>query len=70
MVGGSCTREGGAEEVAYGVSSLLRNFLAGAETIANRLRRGEREENSAERETMSFYTRRSVQDWKRGGNMR
>ena len=60
-VGGSCRREGGAEEVAYGVSSLLKSLLAGVETMLKRLRRGEREERRAERETMftMFYTRRT-----------
>ena len=43
---------GGTAGVVYGVSSLPKNFLAGVETIANRFLRGEREENTAERETM------------------
>lgn len=51
-VGGSWTTEGGAEEGVYGVSSLLKSFLAGMETMVKRLRREEREEKTAERETM------------------
>jgi len=58
-VGGSCTTEGGVEEEGvYVVSSLLKSFLAGVETMVKRLRRGGREEKTAERETI-FYTGRT-----------
>jgi len=57
-VGGSCRREGGAEEGVYVVSSLLKSLLVGVETMVERWRRGEREEKTAERETM-FYSRRT-----------
>jgi len=57
-VGGSCRRDGGAEEGVYVVSSLLKSLLVGVETMVKRLRRGEREEKTAERETM-FYSRRT-----------
>ena len=51
-VGGSCTTEGGVGEGVYEVSSLLKSFLAGVETMVKKERRGEREEKTAERETM------------------
>lgn len=56
--GGSCRREGGAGEGVYVVSSLLKSLLVGVETMVDRWRRGEREEKTAERETM-FYSRRT-----------
>ena len=40
------------------VSSLLKSLLVGVETMVERWRRGEREEKTAERETM-FYSRRT-----------
>jgi hypothetical protein len=65
-VGVSCTTGGGVGGVVYEVSSLLKNFRVGMETMANRLRRGEREKR-VERKDM-LYTRRT--QWKRGDNMR
>ena len=68
-VGGSCTREGGAEAVEYGVSSLLKSFRVGAETmVVKRLRRGAREDRMVWRETM-FYIGRTW-DGRRDEDMR
>lgn len=60
-MGGSWRTAGGGGGGVYEVSSLLKSFLAGVETIARRGRRGEREDKTAERETM-FYIRRSLED--------
>ena len=43
---------GGEGEGEYVVSSLLNSFLVGVETMVKGMRRGEREEKTAERDTI------------------